>query len=48
VVVAVVLGAVGFVVTRDETTSATPAKGALLLDESFGGTSLNRNRWSPS
>jgi hypothetical protein len=46
-VVVVVLVAVGVLVTREETSPPAPAKGALLLDESFGGSSLNTNRWNP-
>jgi len=47
VAVVVVVVGVGFLVTREEATTAAPEKGALLFDESFGGTSLNTNRWSP-
>jgi len=47
VVVVVLLVGVGFLVTREETSAPTPAKGALLLDESFAGDSLNTNRWNP-
>jgi beta-glucanase (GH16 family) len=47
VAVVVVLVGIGFVVTREEATTAAPGKGALLLDESFSGTRLNPNRWSP-
>jgi beta-glucanase (GH16 family) len=47
VVVVVALVAIGFLVTREDTTSAAPQRGALLLDESFSGTGLNPNRWSP-
>jgi beta-glucanase (GH16 family) len=47
VVVVIALVAVGFLVTREETSPPTPAKGALLLDEGFAGGSLNTNRWNP-